>query len=102
MCLLALNRTGNGNGACNGGSVSEMKSGHTLSGGAPTGVPVFYGLAPDGIHSVTFYFRRHDPLTALVISNVFILHNPRQRLGTPKRLVWRDASGAAVKTIAFP
>jgi hypothetical protein len=49
ICLLALNATGNGDGGCGtGASVSQIEGGHTLSSGAPGGVPVVYGLAPDG------------------------------------------------------
>ena len=53
VCLAALNDTGNGDG---GGcyALSQIKAGHTLTGGAPGGIPVVYGLAPEGVHSVTF------------------------------------------------
>ena len=107
VCLLALNGTGNGDGGCPGYSVSEIEEGRTLSSGAPTGVPVVYGLAPDGVRSVTFYYRGRypgHPLTALVIDNVFILHNPGQRLpneGFPTKLRWRSPSGVTLKTISF-
>jgi hypothetical protein len=105
VCLLALNDTGNGDGGCSGYSISQIKAGRTLSSGAPTGVAVYYGLAPDVVRSVTFSFAaRHasHPRTVLVINNVFILHNPRQQLGSPTKLVWRDASGRILKTIRFP
>lgn len=106
VCLSALNNTGNGDGAsCY--AVSQIESGHTLTTGAPGGVPVVYGLAPDGVRSVTFYYKgRHSghPLTALVINNVFILHDPRDRLpdnGFPNKLVWRAANGRVIKTITW-
>ncbi len=108
VCLLALNGTGNGDGGCSGYSVSQIEEGRTLSSGAPTGVPVVYGLAPDGVRSVTFYYKGRYPghsLTVLVINNVFILHNPGQRfpdVGFPDRLVWRSASGTVLKTITSP
>jgi hypothetical protein len=106
VCLLALNSTGNGDGGCGGGyTVSDIEQGHTLSSGAPGGVPVVYGLAPDGVASVTFYYSGRypgHPLTVLVISNVFILHDPRDRLpdnGFPRKLVWRSADGQIIKVI---
>lgn len=106
VCLVAINDTGNGDGAsCY--AVSEIRAGHTLSSGAPAGVPVVYGLAPDGVRSVTFYYSgrysRH-PLTALVINNVFILHDPGDRLpeyGFPYKLLWRAANGRVLKTITW-
>lgn len=106
VCLSALNDTGNGDGAgCY--AVSQIESGHTLTTGAPGGVPVVYGLAPDGVRSVTFYYKgRHagHPLSALVINNVFILHDPQDRLpdnGFPTKLVWHAASGHVIKTITW-
>ncbi|MGH2858859.1 MAG: hypothetical protein ACRDMJ_15400 [Solirubrobacteraceae bacterium] len=107
VCLSALNNTGNGDGAsCY--ALSDIKAGHTLSSGAPAGVPVVYGLAPDGVRSVLFYYKgRHPghPLTSLVIDNVFILHDPGDRLpsnGFPNKLVWRAANGRVIKTITRP
>jgi hypothetical protein len=107
VCLSALNNTGNGDGAsCY--AIGQIEAGHTLSSGAPGGVPVVYGLAPDGVRSVTFYYKGRypgHPLTALVINNVFILHDPRDRLpsnGFPNKLVWRTARGQASKTITWP
>jgi hypothetical protein len=106
VCLSALNATGNGDGAsCY--AVSQIEAGHALSSGAPGGVPVVYGLAPDRVRSVTFYYKGRypgHPLTVLVINNVFILHDPRDRLpgnGFPNKLVWRAASGQAIKTISW-
>jgi hypothetical protein len=107
VCLGALNSTGNGDGfQCY--AISQISAGHTLSTGAPSGVPVVYGLAPDGVHSVTFYYRGPypgHPLTAPVISNVYILHDPRDRLpgdGFPTKLTWRTANGQVIKTITWP
>ena len=106
VCLLALNSTGNGDGGCGGGyTVSDIEEGHTLSSGAPGGVPVVYGLAPDGVSSVTFYYPGRypgHPLTVLAISNIFILHDTRDRLpnnGFPRKMVWRSASGQIIKVI---
>jgi hypothetical protein len=107
VCLLALNGTGNGDRGCPGYSVSQIEAGHTLTSGGPTGVGVVYGLAPDGVRSVSFYYHGRypgHPLTVLVIDDVFILHNPHQRLpsnGFPDKLVWRSATGAVLKTITF-
>jgi hypothetical protein len=109
VCLLALNATGNGDGGCGtSASASQIEGGHTLSSGAPGGVPVVYGLAPDGVRSVTFYYGGRypgHPLSVLVINNVYVLHDPGDRLpgeGLPDKLVWRASSGAAIKTITFP
>jgi hypothetical protein len=116
VCLSALNSTGNGDGdTCY--ALSDIETGHTLSSGAPAGVPVVYGLAPDGVRSVTFYYKArspsHRPLTrqaisnsptALVIDNVYVLHNPRDRLpnqGFPTKLVWHAANGHVIKTITW-
>jgi hypothetical protein len=102
VCLSAINGTGNGDGCSDGYSISEIEAGHTLTSGAPTGVPVVYGLAPTGVHSVTLYYPHHKPQTVLAINNVFILHNPGQKLpddGLPNKLVWRDAAGQVLKTI---
>ncbi|MGA2014457.1 MAG: hypothetical protein ABSH51_28565 [Solirubrobacteraceae bacterium] len=108
VCLVAINDTGNGDGCSAGYSVSQIQAGRTLTTGAPGGVPVVYGLAPDGVRSVTFHYPGRypgHPLTVLVIDNVFILHDVRDRLpsdGFPTRLVWRSASGAALETITRP
>jgi len=106
VCLTALNDTGNGDGgSCY--AISDIEAGRTLSSGAPGGVPVVYGLAPDGVRAVTFYYKgRHPrhPLTALVINNVFILHDPRDHLpnnGFANKLVWRAANGHVIKTITW-
>jgi hypothetical protein len=106
VCLSALNDTGNGDGgSCY--AISDIEAGHTLSSGAPGGVPVVYGLAPDGVRTVTFHYNgRHPghPLTALVINNVFILHDPRDHLpnnGFPTKLIWRAANGHMIKTITW-
>jgi len=66
-------------------AISDIEAGHTLSSGAPGGVPVVYGLAPDGVRSVTFYYNGRypgHPLTVLAINNVFILHDLRDRSRT--------------------
>lgn len=107
VCLPALNSTGNGDGG-NCYAVSDIESGHTLSSGAPGGVPVVYGLAPDGVRSVTFYYKGRypgHPLTVIVISNVYVLHDPGDRLpgyGFPRKLVWHAANGHVIKTITWP
>lgn len=107
VCLSALNSTGNGDGdTCY--AFSDIQSGHTLSSGAPGGVPVVYGLAPDGVRSVTFYYTGRypgHPLTVLVINNVFVLHDAGDRLpsnGFPTKLVWHAATGHVIKTITWP
>lgn len=107
VCLAALNDTGNGDGSqCY--AVSQIEAGETLSSGAPGGVPVVYGLAPDGVRSVTFYYRGRypgHPLSVLAIDNVFILHDARDRLpknGFPNKMVWRAADGHVIKTITWP
>lgn len=104
VCLLALNSGGGGDVDC-GDTASSIEQGHSTGSGGPTGVGVFYGIVPDGVASVTFYYPGHypgHPVTALAISNVFILRNPGQRLpnyGFPQRIVWRSAQGTVIKTI---
>jgi len=106
VCLLALNGTGNGDGDCGaGGSLSQIDNGQAVAGGAPTGAEVYYGIAPDGVHSITFTFYSkyvHHPVTALVIDNVFIVRNYRGRLGPIATETWRDARGRAIKVIHKP
>ena len=41
-------------------------------------------------------------MTALVISNVFIVRNYRGRLGPIAKEIWRDAHGQAIKVIHRP
>jgi hypothetical protein len=104
VCLSAINDTGNGDGCSNGYSLSQIEAGHTLTSGAPAGVPVVYGLAPTGVRSVTLYYPKRKPQTVLAINNVFILHNPRQKLphnGLPDKLVWRGPGGQLIKTISL-
>ncbi len=104
VCLTAINDTGNGDGCSSGYSLSQIKAGHTLTSGAPAGVPVVYGLAPTGVRTVTLYYPRRAPQTVLAINNVFILHTPRQKLprnGLPDRLVWRGTAGQLIKTITL-
>jgi hypothetical protein len=107
VCLVAVNGSGNGDGASCGYSVGEIKAGHTLTSGAPSGVGVVYGLAPDGVRSVTLqYSKRPDrhTFTVPVINNVFIVPNPHQRLpheGFPDKLLWRSSDGQIIKTISW-
>ncbi len=110
VCLLALNSTGNGDGCGGGYSISEIEQGHTISSGGPTGVGGVYGLVPDGIASVTLYYpahSRHGPeqaITVKAINNVFIVHNPGQRLpnyGFPTKMIWRSGTGAVIKAITY-
>ena len=106
VCLLALNGTGNGDGGCGaGGSLAQIENGQAVSGGAPTGAEVYYGLAPDGVRSITFDFYSkyvHHPVTALVISNVFIVRNYRGRLGPIAKEIWRAPDGRIIKMIHRP
>jgi hypothetical protein len=104
VCLAAINDSGNGDGCSSGYSVGQIEAGHTLTSGAPAGVPVVYGLAPTGVRSVTLYYPKRKPQTVLAIDNVFILHNPGQKLpddGLPDKLVWRGTAGQVIKTIAL-
>jgi hypothetical protein len=106
VCLIGINDTGNGGGGCDPrGSVSQIENGWVVSGGAPTGVEVYAGLAPGGVRSVTFFFHgrgRGNPHTALVINNVFILQNPRGSYGIIAKMVWRAADGRIIKVIYRP
>jgi hypothetical protein len=106
VCLLALNGTGNGDGGCGaGGSLAQIENGQAVAGGAPTGVEVYYGLAPDGVRSITFSFDSkyvHHPVSALVINNVFIVRNYRGRLGPIAREIWRAPDGRIIRVIHPP
>jgi hypothetical protein len=105
VCLIGINDTGNGGGSCPPGSISEIENGRAFAGGAPTGVEVYYGLAPDGVRSITFTFDSkyvHDPITALVINNVVIVRNYRGRLGPIASEIWRAPDGHIIKTIRHP
>jgi hypothetical protein len=106
VCLLGLNGTGNGGGGCGaGGSLAQIERGEAVAGGAPTGAEVYYGLVPDGVRSITFSFDSkyvHHPVTALVISNVFIVRNYRGRLGPIAKEIWRAADGRIIKVIHHP
>jgi hypothetical protein len=104
VCLSAINDTGNGDGCSSGYSLSQIEAGHTLTSGGPTGVGVVYGLAPTGVRTVTLYYPKRTPQTVLAINNVFILHNPGQKLphnGLPDKLVWRGTAGQLIKTITL-
>lgn len=101
VCLLALNSTGGGDGGC-GSTVSDIESGTVWTGG-PTGVGVVYGLVPDGVATVTVYYRGRRPITVHAIGNVFIVPDPGQRFpndGFPAKMVWRSATGAVIQTIS--
>lgn len=102
VCLLALNSTGGGDDTC-GSTVGDIEGGHTVSTGGPTGVGVVYGLVPDGVATVTVYYRGRRPITVHAIGNVFIVPDPGQRFpndGFPAKMVWRSATGAVIKTIS--
>ncbi|MGN6872951.1 MAG: hypothetical protein ACTHMY_31580 [Solirubrobacteraceae bacterium] len=103
VCLLALNSTGGGDVGC-GMTASDIESGHTVSTGGPTGVPVAYGLVPDGVATVTYYFAgRHAgrPITVHAIGNVFIVPLRRRapEYGFAAKMVWRSATGDVIQTI---
>ncbi len=104
ICLLALNSTGGGDVEC-GSTVTTIEQGNTTGSGGPTGVGVVYGVVPDGVATVTLYYRGlypGHPETVHAIDNVWILPDPRQRLpdyGFPPKTVWRSANGAVIKTI---
>lgn len=101
VCLLALNSTGGGDVGC-GMTPSDIESGHTVSTGGPTGVSVAYALVPDGVATVTVYYRGTKPITVRAIGNVFIVPTGRRRLqdAFPARMVWRSATGAVIQTIS--
>lgn len=107
VCLLALNNTGGGDVGCDGTIANLKQHGENGSGG-PTGVGVVYGIIPDGVATLTLYYpakgnHAHTrAITAKVISNVFIIRNPGQRLpnyGFPNKVVWRSANGTVIKTL---
>ncbi len=105
ICLLALNSTGGGDVEC-GSTVTTIEQGNTTGSGGPTGVGVVYGVVPDGVATVTLYYRGRypgHPETVHAIDNVWILPDHRQRLpdyGFPRKIVWRSANGSVIKTIS--
>jgi hypothetical protein len=101
VCLLALNSTGGGDVGC-GMTASDIESGHTISTGGPTGVGVVYGLVPDGVATVTVYYRGAKPITVHAVGNVFIVPLGRRppQDGFPLKMVWRSATGAVIQTIS--
>jgi hypothetical protein len=105
VCLLVLNRSGNGGTCINGYTPAEIEQRQTVSSGGATAVAVVYGLAPDGVDAVTLQYRTGS-FTVPVTNNVFILKAPRsQRLpnnGIPEAVIWRGANGSTIKTIASP
>jgi len=102
ICLLALNSTGGGDVQC-GSTASDIEQGYTTGTGGPTGVPVAYGVIPDGVATVTLYFGR-QAFTVHAISNVWILplHRRQPQNGFPDKIVWRSAAGAVIKTVRSP
>jgi hypothetical protein len=101
VCLLALNSTGGGDVGC-GMTASDIESGTVWTGG-PTGVGVVYGLVPDGVATVTVYYRGRRPITVHAIDNVFIVPDPGRRFpndGFPDKMVWRSATGTLIQTIS--
>jgi hypothetical protein len=101
VCLLALNSTGGGDVGC-GMTASDIESGTVWTGG-PTGVGVVYGLVPDGVATVTVYYRGRRPITVHAIDNVFIVPDPGRRFpndGFPDKMVWRSATGTVIQTIS--
>lgn len=98
ICLLALNSTGGGDVGC-GDDASDIEQGNATGTGGPTGVPVAYGVIPDGVAKVTLYFGR-SRFTVHAISNVWILPLGRRQPqnGFPDKIVWRSATGAVIKT----
>lgn len=100
ICLLTLNSTGGGGVEC-GSTATDIEEGHTTGTGGPTGVPVAYGVVPDGVATVTLYLGRSS-FTVHAIGNVWILplHRREPQNGFPDKIVWRSATGAVIKTIA--
>jgi hypothetical protein len=107
VCLIAINDTGNGGGGCDaGGSLSQIEDGTgSMPSGAPTGVGVVYGIAPDGVHSVTFEYNGHRrrSVTVLAINNVFIVRRKGlPNYGFPDTIIWKAAGGRTIKVIHRP
>jgi len=102
ICLLALNSTGGGDVQC-GSTASDIEQGRTTGTGGPTGVPVAYGVIPDGVATVTLHFGQ-SRFTVHAIGNVWILplHRRQPQDGFPDKIVWRSAAGAVIKTMRSP
>ncbi len=100
LCLAAIAR-GSLATRCEGGSEVSSGLGSFASDGA-----YLAGLVPDGVATVTLRFERAAPappatVTDNVVDNVFVVPKPRAVVG-PTAMIWRSASGAAIKTIPEP
>jgi hypothetical protein len=107
VCLIAINNTGNGGGDCDaGGSLTQIKNGTgAMPSSAPTGVGVVFGLAPDGVRTVTFAYNHHHhrSVTVLAINNVFIVQRKGlPTYGFPDTIIWKAADGHTLKVIHRP
>jgi len=102
ICLLALNSTGGGDVQC-GSTATDIEQGHTTGTGGPTGVPVAYGVIPDGVATVTLRYGRNR-FTVHAIGNVWILplHGRQPQYGFPDKIVWRSAAGTVIRTVQGP
>jgi hypothetical protein len=58
-----------------------------------------FGLAPDGVPSVTLRFRGHGPIRAAVHDNFWIVNDPSLLLA-PCGLDWTTQSGTVLRTVA--
>ena len=88
ICLLALNSTGGGAAGC-GDTAADIEQGHGIQTGGPTGVPVAYGVIPDGVATVTLYYGRTS-FTVHAIENVWILPLGALIRGVPGGVVQSD------------
>jgi hypothetical protein len=95
--LMTINAKASGNDG--GASTAQIAQQGLLDGNA--GYPVralMSGVVPDGVASVTLRYRGARPVTASVVSNIFVAVPPRgtHRLAS---VVWRSSAGAVIKVV---
>jgi len=93
-----------GYGGIGGSTAATIDQGGLLGGFSdPTGPEFIDGLVPNGIATVTLYYRARSPIRMRVIDNVFAAAFaratfPPRMFGQPAREVWRAANGRIIKT----
>ena len=97
VCLLSIGEQGAGGISCHL-TISTIKQGSagSFQGG------VIYGVAPDGVATVTLYLPTRA-VTGRVIGNVYIVRYPgRSFQGFARKTIWRAPNGTIIKTIHNP
>jgi len=101
VCLMAFEASGVGGGSCVTAAQAEQ-GGLQESNGS-----TFSGVVPDGVSTVTVHYpvgngSAAQTFTSEVVGNVFAIRIPGLTLGggPPATIIWRSASGEAIKTIS--